>query len=325
LTRAIGPSVNSSYAYDGDGNRITQSTASGTYNYTNDVATALPVVLNEQGPDGNITYAYGLGLIEAFSPSFSHFYHYDGLGSVIALTDAAGKPSAAYAYDPWGNALITVPDSVGTKNKFRFTGEALDPGTQLYYLRSRYNDPATGRLISRDTAPGNILNPLSLHRYIYALSNPIRYTDPTGHDAWDSFFTWCSSFSDRCASVEDSTHKAEEYNNCTQNIENSSNGCNNGFPQSYAKTATMVVDTGVKVTIAVETNPTIYGAPALSTPWWAKTFFFLKDLFTPKTVHAASDNGLSSQLTTSSPRTLSNVPYPLPATATGQALTSPKK
>lgn len=32
----------------------------GTYNYLNDAATALPMVLQESGPDGNISYAYGL-------------------------------------------------------------------------------------------------------------------------------------------------------------------------------------------------------------------------------------------------------------------------
>jgi uncharacterized protein RhaS with RHS repeats len=37
------------------------------------------------------------------------FYHYDGLGSVVALSDASGKPGAAYLYDPWGNSLLSVP------------------------------------------------------------------------------------------------------------------------------------------------------------------------------------------------------------------------
>jgi hypothetical protein len=41
-----------------------------------------------------------------------------------------------------------IPDpQLGTRNKFRFTGEALDPGTQLYYLRARYYDPRNRALI----------------------------------------------------------------------------------------------------------------------------------------------------------------------------------
>jgi RHS repeat-associated protein len=174
----------SSFAYDGDGNRFGQSTSRGTYNYLNDVGTALPVVLQESGPDGNISYAYGLGLISESSPTFNYFYHYDGLGSVMALTDASGAPKAGYAYDPWGNPLINVSDSVGTKNKFRFTGEALDPGTGLYYLRARYYDPAFGRFMGRDPFPGFAAIPIGTNLYSYVQNNPIAFVDPTGLISW---------------------------------------------------------------------------------------------------------------------------------------------
>jgi RHS repeat-associated protein len=186
LISSTGGPTNSAFAYDGDGNRVSQSVGKGTYTYLNDVAAALPVVLQESGPDGNISYAYGLGLISESSSAFNFFYHYDGLGSVIALTDAGGKPAAAYAYDPWGNPLLTLPDSAGTKNKFRFTGEALDPGTQLYYLRARYYDASTGRFIGRDSFPGASTHPLSWNAYLYALSNPLRYTDPAGLSATEN-------------------------------------------------------------------------------------------------------------------------------------------
>jgi RHS repeat-associated protein len=180
LVQALGYGMNSTFGYDGDGNRISQTNGSNTYSYLSDVATALPVVLNEQGADGNITYAYGLGLIEESSPAFNYFYHYDGLGSVIGLTDAKGKPQAAYAYDPWGSALLTVTDAVGTKNKFRFTGEAFDPGTGLYYLRARYYDPSQGRLLSRDPLTGTAGVPLTANKFIYALNGPVTFTDPSG-------------------------------------------------------------------------------------------------------------------------------------------------
>jgi len=41
-----------------------------------------------------------------------------------------------------------------------------------------------------DTGPGN---PQALDRYSYALDNPLRYTDPTGHDACDQFLL-CGPF-----------------------------------------------------------------------------------------------------------------------------------
>jgi RHS repeat-associated protein len=179
LTTATGPK-NSSFAYDGDGNRIMQSVGSGTYNYVNDVAAGLPVALQESGPDGSITYAYGLGLIEEAAPTFNYFYQYDGLGSVIGFTDAKGILQGAYAYDAWGNTVLSVTD-VGTRNKFRFTGQALDPGTGLYFLRARYYDSSVGRFINKD--------PLATpNRYSYSSNNPVLLTDPSGMYSFSDFW-----------------------------------------------------------------------------------------------------------------------------------------
>jgi RHS repeat-associated protein len=184
LISVAGGFVSSSFSYDGDGNRIAQAVQGGTYNYLNDIAAALPVVLQESGPDGNISYAYGLGRISESSDIFDFFHQYDGLGSVVGLTNADGNLKQRYTYDAWGETLhIMGSREIGTKNKFQFTGEALDPATRLYYLRARYYDSTVGRFISRDVLPGFIAIPLSSNRYQYSLGNPIRYTDPSGLSA----------------------------------------------------------------------------------------------------------------------------------------------
>jgi RHS repeat-associated protein len=167
------------FAYDGDGNRISQTTPSGTYDYVNDTAVGLPVVLNEKGPDGAIDYAYGSGLLESLSSAFNYFYDLDGLDSVINLTNASGQVQEAYSYGAWGNALIAT-GSAGTKNKSRFTAQALDPATGLYYLRARYFDQTSGRLLSKDPFAGFAGLSLTTHRYIYAGNNPVRFIDPSG-------------------------------------------------------------------------------------------------------------------------------------------------
>jgi len=51
----------------------------------------------------------------------------------------------------------------------------------LIYLRARYYNPADGRFQSRDTWSGNANLPMSLNRWNYTQSNPINYSDPTGH------------------------------------------------------------------------------------------------------------------------------------------------
>lgn len=189
LLSVAAPTETSTFTYDGDGNRTTQTVPSGTYSYVNDTATALPVVLNENGPDGAIDYGYGLGLLESFSSGFNYFYNLDGLGSVSDLTNAKGVVVAAYSYDAWGAALTTT-GSVGTKNKFGFTGQALDPGTGLYFLRARYYHPALGRLLTKDPLAGNPQYPTTLNHYIYATNSPTNAIDPTGmcaapNGSWD--------------------------------------------------------------------------------------------------------------------------------------------
>ena len=42
-------------------------------------------------------------------------------------------------------------------------------------------DTSTGRFISQDTYQGTINDPVSLHKYLYANSNPVTYSDPSGY------------------------------------------------------------------------------------------------------------------------------------------------
>jgi RHS repeat-associated protein len=100
---------------------------------------------------------------------------------VVGLTDGGAKLAGRYSYDAWGQTDTSIPDpQLGTKNKFRYTGEALDPGTQLYYLRARYYDPSVGRFLSRDAFEGLVIQPISLNRFPYVLNNPMRFVDASG-------------------------------------------------------------------------------------------------------------------------------------------------
>jgi len=47
---------------------------------------------------------------------------------------------------------------------------------------ARYYDPELGRFIQPDTIFADYGNPQSYNRYSYCVNNPLRYTDPTGHD-----------------------------------------------------------------------------------------------------------------------------------------------
>jgi uncharacterized protein RhaS with RHS repeats len=58
----------------------------------------------------------------------------------------------------------------------------------MYYLRARYYNPATGRFLAMDPGQGDILNPATLHKYLYAGNNPVNASDPTGRDLFEQTF-----------------------------------------------------------------------------------------------------------------------------------------
>ena len=105
-----------------------------------------------------------------------------GIGSTADVTDATDTLKASYTYDPWGKLLNPI-DPLGTKDKFKFSGEALDLQTGLYYLRARYYDAAIGAFISKDRLSGSLWSPSSRNRYAYALGNPLALVDPSGFAA----------------------------------------------------------------------------------------------------------------------------------------------
>lgn len=74
------------------------------------------------------------------------YYHADGLGSVVAITDRAGKTLQSYSYLSFG-----LPSASTTfRQSYTFTGREWDKETGLYYYRARYYDPMDGRFISKD-------------------------------------------------------------------------------------------------------------------------------------------------------------------------------
>jgi RHS repeat-associated protein len=63
----------------------------------------------------------------------------------------------------------------------QFTGQRAEASLGFYDYVARQFDPALGRFLQADTIVPNPANPQSLNRYSYTLGNPLRYTDPSGH------------------------------------------------------------------------------------------------------------------------------------------------
>ena len=173
-----------SYTYDYQGNRTSKTThrsdgVTEYVKYLNDNS-SLTNVLAEIDSEGNAVAIYNVGadLVSQERSGKTSIYLYDGHGSVVGLANENGKVTDIYAYDAFGNLLKSKGS---TKNCYRYCGEQFDETTGLYYLRARYMDTSTGRFISQDTYQGTINDPVSLHKYLYANSNPVTYSDPSGY------------------------------------------------------------------------------------------------------------------------------------------------
>ena len=93
------------------------------------------------------------------------------------MTNESGDVTDTLVFDAFGNETKKTGTS---DNSYGFQGEEQD-ATGLYYLRARYMDPSTGTFTSMDTYSGSLSDPMSLHKYMFANSNPVMYSDPSGH------------------------------------------------------------------------------------------------------------------------------------------------
>ncbi len=118
------------------------------------------------------------------STRVGYYYHEDNLNSSSALSDSSHNQIEVDAYYPFGRTLTASPQASFQVSR-RFTGQVLDAESGLYYYNARYYDPELGRFIQADTEIPDLSNPQSYNRYSYVLNNPLRYTDPSGHEGWE--------------------------------------------------------------------------------------------------------------------------------------------
>ncbi len=161
-----------SYGYDDQGRRIRKTTGTGATNYLYNG----PDIHGEYAgwTDPTAIYTHGPAtddpLIRATDASAT-YYHQDGLGSVVAVTDPTKAITGTSRYDAWGNIIAAT----GAIPQFGYTGREPD-ATGLIYYRARYYDPASGRFVSRD--PIGML--AGINPYAYVQNSPVNFTDPEG-------------------------------------------------------------------------------------------------------------------------------------------------
>ncbi|GAB4578180.1 MAG: hypothetical protein Fur0022_09140 [Anaerolineales bacterium] len=113
----------------------------------------------------------------------------DHLGSTSVSADYDGDLISTTLSKPWGEERYssgTLPTDYilrRTQDRFYTSQYSHTADFGLMYYVARWYDPLLGRFAQADTMVPGAGNPLAWDRYAYTLNNPLRYIDPTGHDA----------------------------------------------------------------------------------------------------------------------------------------------
>ena len=103
------------------------------------------------------------------------------------MYNVRGELVAKYSYSAYGKCTIEYnKDNAAHFNPIRYRGYYYDEETGLYYLKSRYYDPETGRFLNADDI--SYLDPETingLNLYAYCGNNPVMRVDANGNAWWD--------------------------------------------------------------------------------------------------------------------------------------------
>jgi RHS repeat-associated protein len=88
-----------------------------------------------------------VSMIEVADANAVYYYHFDALGSVVALSDAAGDTVQTYEYSVYGEVAV---EDANHPNPYMFAGVRYDIEIGLHYNRARYYNPFMGRFLQTD-------------------------------------------------------------------------------------------------------------------------------------------------------------------------------
>jgi hypothetical protein len=149
VATANGPA---SYAYDGHGRRVLDTTTAGAKHSQYTQAGRLALTLDERANKRSQHVYLGGSLVAireqdlATGTFKTKYQHTDALGTPVVVTDEARIVVARSEYEPYGKVLNrAIGDGPG------FTGHVEDSATGLMYMQQRYYDP----LVVPDRRSGN--------------------------------------------------------------------------------------------------------------------------------------------------------------------------
>lgn len=219
LTSVVGNGSTSSFTYDNNGNMLTSSGLTMTYNGNNKMSSIASTstgttnytyngldqrtkksnsstsnyfmydennhLIGEYDNNGNAieetVYLYNIPVGVLVSPQI-YYIHSDYLNAPRVITTITNTTVWSWAYgEPNGNSS---PVSTGLTYNLRFPGQYADQESGLYYNMNRYYNPSIGRYTQVDPIGLNGgINP-----YVYVDNNPVNAIDSRGTDARAMFW-----------------------------------------------------------------------------------------------------------------------------------------
>ena len=212
FTTSITPPGGSAISMTYTGTDQTQRIQKGSITYKYDDKAIGPTV-QTSGSATYFTTNPGGGLVGLRHGNDRYYYIFDGLGSVVGLTNSSGTVVNTYSYDPYGNILS---QSETVAQPFKFASVYYDSEYSLYKMGARYYDPSTGRFTQADpialpnptinegmpwfiqlcrsgqntlgALANTAFNPTEMNFFVYAGNDPVNGTDLTGY--WNAKKFW---------------------------------------------------------------------------------------------------------------------------------------
>ena len=176
-----------SFTYDEFGMRTTKTAGGITTNYVYENGKLLREVTGSE----KIDFVYGSdGIIGFRTGNKNYLYRKNVFGDVTEIYSDNGTLVGKYSYTAFGECIVKVNEGgIAEKNPIRYRGYYYDEEMSLYYLKSRYYDPVTGRFMTIDGIDyidPETINGLNL--YAYCGNNPVMRVDPNGTSWWTDFW-----------------------------------------------------------------------------------------------------------------------------------------
>ncbi len=162
--------------------KILESETTTSYSYIYASGKLLQEKVTTNGKTETHTFFYdSTGKPYAMQVDGTTYYYITSLqGDVMGLVDTSGNSVASYTYDPYGK-LITATGELAEKNPLRYRGYYYDSESGLYYLQSRYYDPAIRRFVNADAYASTGQGIIGTNMFAYCNNDPGNSIDPYGY------------------------------------------------------------------------------------------------------------------------------------------------